>query len=147
MRLNKPRIHNVPFLFVFAFLIFSGFSGLFSCQGETYKQGAILYTIFCANCHMEDGSGLIGNIPPLAQADFIQNDPARMACIIKYGLKDTIIVNGQSYHQPMAGIPKLTEFEIANIINYINHAWGNDYGYVRMDKIRTELEDCPSLGK
>ena len=118
------------------------FIALYSCQDQPFKQGEILYTNFCANCHMEDGSGLAGNIPPLAGSDYLKNNQVFTACIIRYGQSDTIMVNGIPYFQPMAGIPKLSQFEIANIINFINQAWGNDYGFVKLEDIRQQLADC-----
>ena len=114
----------------------------FSCQQQPYQQGEILYNNFCTSCHMEDGTGLVGNIPPLVGADYVKEDPLRMACIIRKGIEDTIVVNGVSYNQPMAAIPQLTEFEITNVINYINHAWGNDYGVVKLGDVRARLEAC-----
>lgn len=113
-----------------------------ACQSEPFKQGKILYTNFCANCHMDDGSGLEGIYPPLANADYIAEDPLKMVCIIRNGMEGEIVVNGKTYNQPMEGIPQLTEFEISNIINYINQAWGNEYGFVKMGNIRTQLENC-----
>jgi len=117
-------------------------AGMLSCGNDTFRQGEILYANFCSNCHMPDGSGLKGNIPPLAGSDYVKNDPAGMACVIRYGLADSILVNGKPYGQPMAGIPQLSDFEIANIINYINHSWGNDFGYVQIGEIRKALETC-----
>lgn len=113
-----------------------------SCQQQPFRQGEILYTNFCANCHMEDGTGLQGVIPPLVGADYLQQKGARTACIIRYGLEEAIVVNGKTYQQPMAGIDVLTEFEIANIINYINQAWGNDFGYIKMEEVRAALDSC-----
>lgn len=124
---------------LFLILILSWIS---SCQSNPFQQGEILYNNFCASCHMEDGSGLQGLIPPLAQADYVRNNPNELACIIRYGQTGEVVVNGQKYNQPMAGISALSEFEIANVINYINQAWGNDYGYVPLNKIREELEKC-----
>lgn len=109
---------------------------------QPFRQGEILYQNFCANCHMEDGSGLKGLIPPLAGADYIAADPERMACIIRYGLQDTIVVNDTVYSQPMEGIKALTDFEITNVINYINHAWGNDLGYTSYEIVKARLADC-----
>ncbi len=91
---------------------------------------------------MPDGSGLGGNIPPLAGSDYIKNDPVKMACIIRYGISDSIVVNGRKYGQPMEGIQKLSDFEIANIINYINHSWGNQYGFVQIGEVREALNNC-----
>jgi mono/diheme cytochrome c family protein len=115
---------------------------LLSCQSNPFQQGEILYNNFCANCHMEDGAGLTGTIPPLAGADFVRDRQEELACIIRKGMEGEVVVNGVAYNQPMAGIPELTEFEIANVINYINQAWGNDYGYIKLQTIRDGLEKC-----
>ncbi len=113
-----------------------------ACDDNPYKQGQGLYATQCANCHMEDGTGLEGAIPPLAGADYVEEDPLRMACIIRYGQNDTIVVNGRTYSQVMPGNDQLTEFQITNIINYVNHAWGNDYGIVKLEEVRALLEEC-----
>ncbi len=118
------------------------FGLLAGCRQNPYRQGQSLYQTHCASCHMDDGQGLRGAIPPLAGADYVARDPAAMACIIRKGLEGEIMVNGTAYNEPMAAIPQLTEFQIANIINYINTAWGNDYGYVSVPDIRKRLEVC-----
>jgi mono/diheme cytochrome c family protein len=117
-------------------------ASIYSCDENPYKQGAILYENFCASCHMDDGSGLLGNIPPLAQSDYLVKHQEELACIIRYGQQGEIVVNGKKYNNPMPGIPQLTDFEIANIINYINHAWGNDLGFYQIDEVRANLEQC-----
>lgn len=91
---------------------------------------------------MDDGSGLEGIYPPLDNADYIKEDPLRMVCIIRNGMEGEIVVNGRVYNQAMESIPQLTEFEIANIINYINQAWNNELGFVKMSDIRKQLESC-----
>ena len=91
---------------------------------------------------MEDGTGLVGNIPPLAGADFLTKNVADLPCLIRHGIQDTIIVNGVTYSSPMAGIPQLTDIEITNIINYMNHAWGNDNGFTRPDDVQKLLAHC-----
>lgn len=91
---------------------------------------------------MDDGSGLQGVMPPLAGADYVAQNQGKLACIIRYGMEGAVVVNGTTYNQQMAGIPQLTDFEITNIINYINHSWGNEYGYMRYDDVKTALEKC-----
>ena len=123
-------------------LLLIGFFLFSYCNTNPYTQGKIMYENFCANCHMEDGTGLEGNIPPLANADYLQTHGGKIACIIRYGIQETIVVNGKKYTTPMEGIPQLTEVEIANIINYINHAWGNKYGFVKIQEVKSQLERC-----
>lgn len=114
-----------------------------SCENnETYYQGHSIYDSVCANCHMEDGTGLKGLIPPLANSDYLRDNQMEVACLIRYGMEGEVVVNGKTYNQPMAGIPYLTDTEIANIINYINHAWGNDYGSIPFKDMRAKLKEC-----
>ncbi|MBK8706435.1 MAG: cytochrome c [Saprospiraceae bacterium] len=112
------------------------------CDQTTYKQGELLYVKFCSNCHAEDGKGLKALIPPLAGADYLKQHQDELACIIKYGISSKIKVNGVEFEQPMPGVPQLSDFEITNIINYINQAWGNDYGYVKIAYVRKSLKVC-----
>ncbi len=91
---------------------------------------------------MEEGQGLRGLIPPLAGADYWKDNQDKLACIIKNGIEGEIIVNGKTYNQPMAGIEKISSFEIANIINYVNQSWGNDIPFKNFEDIEAELEIC-----
>ena len=115
---------------------------LVSCDYQPYKQGRNLYNFYCATCHMDDGSGLKGLYPPLAKADYLANNQENLACIIRYGLSDTILVNQKTYNQAMPGVKDLNEVQITNVINYINHAWGNDLQHVKVENIQKALIDC-----
>jgi len=122
-----------------------GISGLLlltNCQDNTFKQGEILYLNKCASCHMANGEGLQSLIPPLAGFNYLAENRAQIACIITNGLADTIKYGNRVFVEPMEGIPNLTEAEITNIINYINHAWGNDFGYVKINDVKEALIDC-----
>ena len=118
---------------------------LISCtpNGEQYKHGQLLYETHCESCHMKDGTGLGANIPPLAASDYLKQRQADIACIIKNGLEGDIIVNGVSYSEKMPATPQLTTFQMANIINFINHSWGNDFGYVNIQTLKENIEKCP----
>jgi len=113
-----------------------------SCDYQPYKQGRNLYNFYCATCHMDDGSGLKGLYPPLAGADYLANNQSNLACIIRYGLSDSITVNQKVYSQAMPGVKDLNEVQITNVINYINHAWGNELQHVKVDDIQKNLVDC-----
>lgn len=113
-----------------------------ACNSNIYQQGEWLYNTNCANCHMEDGTGLGTNIPPLAGADYLALYRNQLACIIRHGIKDTIIVNGKTYSQAMAGHAKLTETEITNIINYIHQAWGNELPPISLVEVMKQLKNC-----
>ncbi|MEO1435162.1 MAG: cytochrome c [Bacteroidota bacterium] len=128
-------------------LLICFFSGLSACQQEPYEQGRRLYELNCQNCHLEDGEGLRGLIPPLAESDFWAADPASMACWIAYGMEGEIVVNGKTYNQPMPGVENLTPTQIANIINFVGNAWGNETPFVSYNAVEAALNDCIEISK
>ncbi len=136
--MNKPLYF---YALLMAFIVTS--FGIFtpSCS-PTYAQGEALYQAYCANCHMDEGEGLRGLFPPLAQSDYLVKYRAELPCIIRHGLDGSIEVNGKTYDQPMAAIPSLNETEIHNILNYINRAWGNDLPYFQPREIKAALKKC-----
>jgi len=119
--------------------------GLFiftQCDTQNYRQGERLYKSHCANCHMEDGQGLKSLIPPLANASYLKDYKETIPCIIRNGIKGPIFVNDRTYDQEMVGIPQLNDVEINNIINYINHSWGNDFGTSNILDVQANLKNC-----
>ena len=112
-----------------------------SCEHETYAQGKRLYEAHCENCHMEDGNGLAKLIPPLQNSDYLKNNQDKIACILKNGQKGKVIVNGIEYNQEMPG-KNYTAVQITNITNYINNAWGNQYGVTNLEQSSNALKKC-----
>ncbi len=137
MKWRNNQVALIASLIISFYLI-----ALQACHDTPYNHGKIMYENFCANCHMEDGSGLEQVIPPLAGADYLLKHKDEIACIIRYGQKGEIIVNGQTYNQEMTASPQLTDNEITNIINYINSAWGNNYGYTKITEVKESLKSC-----
>jgi len=114
---------------------------LLTCGKTEHLQGHALYDQHCANCHMEEGEGLRQLIPPLAGSDYLRDNPREVIRGIRYGMEGTLVVNGVAYNQPMPGNDELSEFQIVNIVNYLNQAWGNDYGLVTVTDTRKWLSE------
>jgi mono/diheme cytochrome c family protein len=108
--------------FLYFILGVSGIFMLMHCQTTPYKDGAQLYKNLCANCHMDNGSGLNGLIPTLAAADYLSANRSKLPCILLYGLQDTI--------------------DITNILNYIGHHWGNELPEFQLEEVKKALEQC-----
>ena len=115
---------------------------LWNC-GPDYEQGKRLYQYYCANCHMENGQGLRKLIPPIAASDYYINHIDEIPCIIRYGLSDTIVVNGVTFQEAMEGHPSLSPAEITNIINYMHSEWYPDLPYTTLDVVEEQLDNCP----
>ena len=105
-------------------------------------EGKGLYQIHCANCHGEDGKGLGKLIPPLAKADFLQNNIEAAICISRNGMQGSIVVNGVEYNQQMPGHDDLTDLEIAEIVTFVGNAWGNKSGLIDVKTTSKILEGC-----
>lgn len=109
---------------------------------QYYVQGEQLYTKHCSNCHQSTGTGLGLVYPPLAQSDFMKNNLEQVLCLMKYGIKGEIIVNGKSYVQPMPGVQSLTDLEIAEIATYIYNSWEHEHGLIDVTETSRIMRQC-----
>lgn len=94
---------------------------------RSIKRGKLIYDDFCMTCHLANGKGVTNTFPPLANSDYLKNNRTASIKGIKYGQNGEIVVNGVTYNGAMAA-PGLEDDEIADVMNYINHSWDNDYG-------------------
>jgi len=111
----------------------------FTCQDARFKQGAGLYEFYCSSCHMADGTGLAQLYPPLNKSDWLEENLSQLPYIMRYGIEDTLYVNGHEYTIPMSGLPELSAVEISNITNYILSAWENDLGKMSFKEVQNSL--------
>ncbi|MCH2042555.1 MAG: cytochrome c [Saprospiraceae bacterium] len=123
------------------FVILLGVILMSSC-GQKYGDGKLVYDTYCENCHMEDGKGLEELYPPLANSDYLRNGGAAIACLIRNGAHEKMLVNGIEFNNAMPANPKITLIEMTNLLNYINNAWGNSNGFTNMRDIETVLDAC-----
>ena len=117
-------------------------AALSSCEDQTYQSGGRIYKKACANCHMDSGEGLGALIPPLAGSDFLGKNRDKLPCIIRYGLQDTIVVNGKTYGENMAAMPGFSDIQITNLLNYVNTSWGNHNPVYSYEEVKALLEKC-----
>lgn len=110
-----------------------------SCGKTEHLQGKSLYLTHCNNCHLEQGQGLRSLIPPLAASDYLREKPAEVVRGIRHGMQGPMEVNGKLYDYAMPGNLELSEFQIVNIVNYLNQAWGNDYPQITVAQTREWL--------
>ena len=112
-----------------------------SCGKTEHLQGKSLYLEHCASCHFETGDGLRQLMPPLAGSDYLRDRRRDVVRGMRYGMQGPMEVNGVVYDGQMPANPELSDFQIVNIVNYINQAWGNDYGLITVVETRTWLEE------
>lgn len=134
-------------LLVLYFLTFS--SIIYSCQNAAEKElttytsnGADLYKVKCQNCHGENGEGLAALAPPLTDSTFLKVNKSALACFIKKGTNQPMLINGRSYDGKMPAFPEMEDIDIAQVIVYITNSFGNKQGMYRYEQVSKDLSEC-----
>lgn len=90
------------------------------------EAGEAAYLANCAACHQPTGKGLPGAFPPLADSDYIRSVPReRLVDVVLHGFSGKIKVNGADYDGVMPALNHLSDGDIANVLSYVTHSWGN----------------------
>lgn len=110
------------------------------CYDTPYVQGERIYTAKCQNCHMEDGSGLKSLIKPINKSHYLGSN--EIVCIIRSGILDTIRSSTAYLPLEMPAFKKLTNAEIANLVNFINKKWGKDFKEKTILEIDNAIKAC-----
>ena len=93
---------------------------------QQIKAGEAHFNGTCSVCHQANGQGLEGVFPPLAGSDLLANVPQRAVQIVLNGLSGKVVVNGKTFDSVMPAMSQLNDDELANILTYVTHSWGNN---------------------
>lgn len=136
-------------LLIGSLLIVSLISIIYGCQeaGQVkqdvyHVNGRDIYIKHCQNCHGAKGEGLGALAPALTDTTFLKTYKQQIACFIKNGIKDTIIVNGQTYEGTMPSFPELYDIDIAQVMVYITNSFGNNQGMYTPEQVASDLKNC-----
>lgn len=121
---------------------------IYSCQNDQelmyiryYTAGKIVYQNRCQNCHGENGQGLSALIPPLTDTAYLTKNKHQLACTVKNGLKDMLLINGKPFEgaMPANDIPPV---EIAEVLTYVTNSFGNKAGTITSQHVADDLKAC-----
>ena len=87
------------------------------------SAGKEIYQEFCMTCHLANGKGS-EKVPPLAGSDWLRTKRKESIHAVKFGQTGPIKVNGKNYNNTMPPMG-LTDEEVADVMNYVMHSWGN----------------------
>jgi len=97
-------------------------------------SGEAIFGRTCITCHRPDGLGIPGAFPPLAGSDFLFADIDGGIRGVITGRNGPITVNGASFNGVMPA-QNLNDAEIADVVTYVLHAWGNDGPAITADHV------------
>lgn len=100
-----------------------------------FKIGEKVYRQRCVSCHQENGLGVEGTYPPLAQSSWVTGDPNRLAAILLYGINGNLTVNGKVYNGNMPAWESLKDEQLAGVATYVRNSWGNAADTVRPETV------------
>lgn len=99
--------------------------------------GGKLYARHCAGCHGDDGDGVTGAYPPL-DGNVSVTGPAGINAIrsvLLGGFAPATAGNPQPYSMPPFA-SRLSDAEVAAVVNYIRQSWSNKAEAVQSDDVR-----------
>lgn len=99
------------------------------------ERGKEIYLRNCVSCHMDQGEGLEGIFPPLANSDYLLADKKRAIKQSLYGVSGEMTVNGKQYNGEMNGFD-ITDEEMSDLMNYIFNSFGNAGGVITPDDVK-----------
>ncbi|MFU8877566.1 MAG: cytochrome D1 domain-containing protein [Wenzhouxiangellaceae bacterium] len=101
-----------------------------------------LYQANCSACHQANGQGLPGAFPPLAGNARVLESGDYVIETVLQGREGGLVVDGVTYNAVMPPMQHLTDSDIAQAINHVMSAWGNDGPAVTVGQVadkRVEL--------
>lgn len=95
-------------------------------------DGAAVYAGSCAVCHGAEGQGTSGAFPPLSRhaAVLAAADRSYLPLVVLYGLSGAIKIETREYHGVMPAWSRLSNEEIAAVLNTVTAGWHADDGLV-----------------
>ncbi len=105
-------------------------------------RGGMGYVQFCVDCHRQDGSGVPGIFPPLAQnASVASANPSTLLHVTLTGWK-TAQTAAHPRVYTMPAFARLSDQEISEILSFVRQSWGNNSVAItatEVKQVRSEL--------
>ncbi len=99
-------------------------------------QGKKVFTQYCLTCHQADGGGVPNMNPPLIQTTYVLGDKARLVGIILHGFSEQVDIKGEAYNNVMPAHNFLTDAQIADLLTYVRHSFGNKASAVSAAEVK-----------
>jgi len=103
---------------------------------EKMELGKNVYNRTCVACHQAGGNGIASVFPPLAKADYLNENVERVIDIVLNGKSGEITVNGEKYNSVMTA-QNLSDREVANVLTYVYNSWGNNGSEVTEEMVKS----------
>ena len=100
------------------------------------ERGKAVYAANCLTCHQADGSGVPMMNPPLLKTKWVLGDKAVLINQVLKGSKNTVEIDGDTFHNTMPSQAHLTDEQIADVITYVRNSFGNKASAVSVTQVK-----------
>lgn len=105
-------------------------------DGNYSVPGARAYAEYCLTCHRADGTGLPAVFPALAGNSSVQSpDPTSLIRIVREG-GSMAVTQHSSAAYVMPAFPNLSDQQVAEILTFVRHSWGNQAAAVSASDVK-----------
>lgn len=111
---------------------------ILSCT-EKFSQGELIYKAQCANCHMDDGSGLKSLIPSIVKSKYIVENNLEIVCLLQHGINADSLGKSMRYMPPFY---KLSDVEVTNLINFLRNKHQVVFEEVSLEMVKKTRQVC-----
>jgi nitrite reductase (NO-forming) / hydroxylamine reductase len=111
---------------------------------ERMAAGRKVYQNVCQACHGPEGKGLPGAFPPVADSDWIEQNPDKLVGAILNGLSGPIVVNGQNFNAVMPPMAYLSDEDVANVLTFVLNSWDNPGGEIQPAQVAQVRGGAPA---
>ncbi|KXV40519.1 alcohol dehydrogenase [Gluconobacter japonicus] len=113
-------------------------------KADVSARGAKLYVDNCAACHRTDGKGYPAVFPPLAGNPVVMGkDPASLVHIVQVGATLPKTETAPSAFTMPDFMHRLNDQQVADVVTFIRHAWGNNAPAVSAEDVARLRKDMP----
>lgn len=106
------------------------------------KAGSELFYLNCATCHMADGSGIRGMVPPLGESSRLRGEPGILIRQVLYGVgvdEQSVEPSEPGRAMVMTAFGRvLDDEEVAEVLTYARSKWGGVRTPVPVDAVAAE---------
>ena len=94
-------------------------------RGKPAFDGEKLYQMNCRSCHQKNGQGDGLRFPSIAGSNWVNGNKDTLIAVLLRGLEGPIKVNNQPFSGMMPKFSQLTDPQIADLLSYVRHNFGN----------------------
>ena len=94
-------------------------------RGKVAYDGEKLYQMNCRSCHQKNGQGDGLRFPSIAGSNWVNGNKDTLIAVLLRGLEGPIKINNQPFSGMMPKFSQLTDPQIADLLSYVRHNFGN----------------------